>query len=84
MPFLDPTLMRVAVIVAGSTGYDIRKIKADTTWDAINADSLDRAEIFSACECEFDCELSDSDCEVVGTVGELAKVVEKAGEKVDA
>lgn len=78
MQILNPTLMRLAVIVSGSTGAPINRIKADTTWNDINADSLDRAEIFAAVECEFDCELSDSDCEVVSTVGDLAALVDKA------
>jgi acyl carrier protein len=84
MLVMSPTLMRVAVIVSGSTGADIRRIKADTTWDEISADSLDRAEIFHAIEMEFDCELSDSACEVVSTVGDLAALVDKAKARVSA
>jgi acyl carrier protein len=76
MPVMNPTLTRVVVIVSAETDADIRRIKHATTWNEIDADSLSRAAIFTACEREFLCELSDSKCEVLNTVGELADLID--------
>lgn len=84
MNVMSPTLMRIAVIVSASTGTLINRIKAGSTWDEIDADSLCRAEIFSACEREFNCELSDSACEDLTTVGDLAALVDRAKGRVSA
>lgn len=78
MQVMNPTMMRVAVIVSASTGCDIRRVKAHSTWDDIGADSLNRAEVFAACEREFNCELSDGACEVITTIGDLADLVDRA------
>ena len=78
MPIMDPTLIRLAVIVSAVTGTDIRRIRHASSWNDVGADSLSRAEIFAACEREFNCELSDSACEDLNTVGDLAALVDKA------
>ena len=86
MPILDPTLIRIAAVIA-KTMHDpglITQITADTKWQDLNADSLDRAEIFFEIEDEFKCELSDGACEVVTTIGDLAALVDKAKAKVSA
>jgi acyl carrier protein len=86
MPILDPTLIRIAAVIA-KTMHDpglIAHIRAETTWDDLNADSLDRAEIYFEIECEFECELTDGVCEVVNTIGDLAALVDKAKARVSA
>lgn len=84
MPLLDPTLTRIAALVHECTGCDIRRISSSTVWDDIGADSLARACIFSACESEFKCELPDSKCEVLNTIGELSALVDECRGRVGA
>lgn len=86
MPVLSPTLTRIAAVIA-KTMHDrdiIARITAETTWDDIDADSLDRAEIFFEIECEFECELPDDDCLDTITIGDLAALVDKVRAKVNA
>lgn len=79
------TFDRVAQVVADVVELGAGYLPLPVTrWEWIAADSLDRAEIFAACETEFQVELSDSACEVLKTVGELAELVEKTKAKVSA
>lgn len=86
MQVLSPTLIRVIAIIA-KTMHDpsvIARIKADTTWQDLSADSLDRAEIFCELEEEFGCDLFEPACAKLTTIGDLAELVDKARAKVSA
>jgi acyl carrier protein len=73
----NQTLMRVAVIVSAVSERHIQQCTPGARWNDIGVDSLSLAEILTACEREFNCDLPDGECEYLSTVGELASLVQK-------
>lgn len=77
MPVPSQTHMRIAVIVSAVSERPIQQCTPGARWNEIGVDSLSLAEILTACEREFNCELPDSECEFLSRVGELASLVDK-------
>ncbi|HHX94612.1 MAG TPA: acyl carrier protein [Clostridia bacterium] len=60
---------KIKDIVAEQLGVEKEDINEDTSFDELNADSLDIVELIMALEEEFDLEIPDEDAEKLTTVG---------------
>ncbi len=67
---------KVKKIVADQLEVDISKLTKETTFEDIDADSLDIVELVMALEEEFDLEISDQEIENIKTVGDVIKYIE--------
>ncbi len=66
---------KVKSIVANQLGVDEADITVETTFDDLNADSLDVVELIMALEEEFDIEIPDEDSEKIKTIGDAAEYI---------
>ncbi len=64
-------------IIAKQMKVDVTKVKDTTTFEELQADSLDVVEVIMAIESQFSIKLSDEMVESLKTVSELAKYVEE-------
>jgi acyl carrier protein len=71
-------LEKIISVIAEQTGVDRERIKPESTFKDIGADSLDIFEIISTLEEEFGLEFSNEDAEGITTVGGAAEFVKKA------
>ena len=69
--------VRIRSLVAEQLGVDEKDIDLDTTFDDLNADSLDVVELIMALEEEFDMEIPDDDAEKIKTVGDAVEYVKE-------
>ncbi len=67
---------KVKTIIADQLEVDGDKLSAETTFEDIDADSLDIVELVMALEEEFDLEISDQEIENINTVGDVVKYLE--------
>ncbi len=67
---------KVKGIVADQLEVAIDKLSAETTFEDIDADSLDVVELVMALEEEFDLEISDQEIENVNSIGDVIKYIE--------
>lgn len=67
---------KVKKIIADQLEVDVDKLSGDTTFEDIDADSLDIVELVMALEEEFDLEISDQEIENIRTVGDVVKYIE--------
>jgi len=67
---------KVKTIIADQLEVDGDKLSAETTFEDIDADSLDIVELVMALEEEFDLEISDQEIENINTVGDVVKYIE--------
>jgi len=68
--------VKVKKIVAEQLEVAADKLLLDTTFEDIDADSLDIVELVMALEEEFDLEISDQEIENIKTVGDVIKYIE--------
>lgn len=66
---------KIKGIVAEQLGVEEDEIKEETSFDELNADSLDIVELIMALEEEFDLEIPDEDAEKLTTVGTAVEYV---------
>lgn len=66
---------KVKSIVAEQLGVDAGEIALETSFDDLNADSLDVVELIMALEEEFDIEIPDEDAEKIKTVGDAVDYI---------
>lgn len=66
---------KIKDIVAEQLGVEEGDIKEETSFDDLNADSLDIVELIMALEEEFDLEIPDEDAEKLTTVGAAVEYV---------
>lgn len=66
---------KIKDIVADQLGAEKNEITMETSFEELNADSLDVVELIMALEEEFDIEISDEDAEKLTTVGAAVEYV---------
>lgn len=66
---------KIKDIVADQLGVEKNEIMMETSFEELNADSLDVVELIMALEEEFDIEISDEDAEKLTTVGAAVEYV---------
>jgi len=67
---------KVKNIISEQLEVSIDKLSPDTTFEDIDADSLDIVELVMALEEEFDMEISDQEIENIKSVGDVIKYIE--------
>ena len=67
---------RVQKIVANQLSVDLQNIHEDTTFEQVDADSLDVVEVIMSIESEFNIKLPDDEVENFKNLGELSKYVD--------
>ncbi|MBE6468613.1 MAG: acyl carrier protein [Coriobacteriaceae bacterium] len=67
---------RVGAIAADVLGIDPEEISEETTFDDLDADSLDRLQLVTAMEDEFDIEIPDEQLEAIGSVADAVQAIE--------
>ena len=67
---------KVKSIVAEQLEIDIDSLTMETTFEEIDAASLDIVELVMALEEEFELEISDQEIENIKTVGDIVKYIE--------
>lgn len=68
---------KVKGIVAEQLGVETADIALETSFDDLNADSLDVVELIMALEEEFDIEIPDEDAEKIKTVGDAVEYIKE-------
>ncbi|HOB86489.1 MAG TPA: acyl carrier protein [Bacillota bacterium] len=67
---------KVKSIIAEQLELDIDSITLETTFEEIDADSLDIVELVMTLEEEFELEISDEEIEQIKTVGDVVRYIE--------
>ena len=71
------TFNQVKEIVANQLSIPAEKITAETTFEQVEADSLDVVEVIMSIESTFNIDLPDGDVEQFKNVGDLSNYVDK-------
>lgn len=71
-------LAKIADIAADVLGVDMDGITEATTFDDLEADSLDRLQLVAAMEDEFDIEFAEESLASIASVSDAIDAVEKA------
>lgn len=69
---------RVADIASDVLGINADEITEETTFDDLDADSLDRLQLVTAMEDEFDIEIDDEKLEAINSVAEAIVAIKSA------
>lgn len=69
---------KVADIASDVLGIDADEITEETTFDDLDADSLDRLQLVTAMEDEFDIEIDDEKLEAINSVAEAIVAIKSA------
>jgi acyl carrier protein len=67
---------RVKAIISEQLEVPLDSLTAETTFEEIDADSLDIVELVMALEEEFDLEISDQEIENIKTIGDIVNYIE--------
>ncbi|MGB9661996.1 MAG: acyl carrier protein [Moorellaceae bacterium] len=74
---MDNIFNKVRSIVAEQLGVDEEDITLETSFEDLNADSLDIVELIMALEEEFDIEIPDEDAEKLTTIGAAVEYIKE-------
>ena len=66
---------KVKAIVVEQLGVEEVDVKQETSFEELNADSLDIVELIMALEEEYDIEIPDEDVEKIATVGDVVEYI---------
>lgn len=69
---------KVADIAGDVLGINADEITEETTFDDLHADSLDRLQLVTAMEDEFDIEIDDEKLEAINSVAEAIVAIKSA------
>ena len=69
---------KVADIASDVLGINADEITEETTFDDLDADSLDRLQLVTAMEDEFDSEIDDEKLEAINSVAEAIVAIKSA------
>ncbi len=69
---------KVADIASDVLGINADEITEETTFDDLDADSLDRLQLVTAMEDEFDIEIDDEKLEAINSVAEAIEAIKSA------
>ena len=69
---------KVADIASDVLGINADEITEETTFDDLDADSLDRLQLVTAMEDEFDIEIDDEKLEAINSVAEAIAAIKSA------
>ncbi len=69
---------KVADIASDVLGINADEITDETTFDDLDADSLDRLQLVTAMEDEFDIEIDDEKLEAINSVAEAIVAIKSA------
>ncbi len=67
---------KVTSIISEQLEISREDMKMETTFESLDADSLDLVELVMAFEEEFDIEISDEEIEKIKTIGDVVKTIE--------
>lgn len=67
---------KVKGLIVEQLGVDEGDVKLETTFEDLDADSLDIVELVMALEEEFNLEISDEEVENIKTVGDVVRYIE--------
>lgn len=70
------TFDRIRKIVADQLSIELEKVSETTTFEEVDADSLDVVEVIMSVESEFSIDLPDEEVENFKNVGELSAYVD--------
>ena len=73
-------LEKVRDIASDVLGVDADEITEETTFDDLDADSLDRLQLVTAMEDEFDLEIDDNKLAAINSVADAVDAIESAQE----
>jgi acyl carrier protein len=68
---------KIRTLISEQLDIDEEKITSETTFEDIEADSLDVVELVMALEEEYDLEIADEEVEKIKTVGDVVSYIEK-------
>lgn len=68
---------KVKSIVVDQLGVDEGDVTLETTFEELNADSLDIVELIMALEEEFDLDIPDEEAEKIRTVGDAVEYIKQ-------
>lgn len=71
---------KIAEVVADVLGVNVADISDETTFDDLDADSLERLQLLTAIEDEFDLEIDDETLLSLNSVADAVDAIENAKE----
>lgn len=71
---------KIAEVAADVLGVDVAEISDETTFDDLDADSLERLQLVTAIEDEFDLEIDDETLLSLNSVADAVDAIENAKE----
>ena len=75
MPDTETVFARVRAMLADQLGIEPEEVKMESTFENLNADSLDIVELVMAIEQEWDMEVPDEAAEAIKTVGDAVNYI---------